>query len=208
MDGNCSARLTLVALCCASVLLAACSTGQPEANGGVVGLESTTSTVTTRTVIGQDRDPDDLPASSNDESLLVSTTNPGQNGTEKEGAPSTADQNTGSTPSTTTSTDKDATTMGSTTSGNATSVDQDDLVACANVERGYLLLLDGEPVQASPFLEKGASHSLSSLNPAYSNAAAILSDAVQLGNGAGDEVPQSADAFLMVCAADGFERLA
>lgn len=77
-----------------------------------------------------------------------------------------------------------------------------DLVACANVEAGYLFLLNGQFVEAEPVLSLGSNQSMESPNPRYVAAATSLSAAV------GSEQLDAADAFLALCEADGFERLA
>lgn len=77
-----------------------------------------------------------------------------------------------------------------------------DLVACANVEAGYLFLLNGQFVEAEPYLLLGSNQSMESPNPQYVEVAISLSTAVD------SEQLDVADAFLALCAADGFERLA
>ncbi len=200
MDGKRFGRL-LALVFCVGVVAAACSSSQDTAGDGVVGFERTTTASTNRIQIGQQTDEHDPPTSSNDESLIPPTTMlttadlPAEDDSPDE-------TDVGSTLVSTPS-EQVATSTTAPTSKTTEPVAQDDLVACAEVEVGYLFLLEGESVKAVPYLEQGASHSVHSVDSSYANAALALSEAIGTSN-----VTSNADAFLAVCAGDGFERLA
>ncbi len=204
MDGKRFGRL-LTLVFCVGVAAAACSSSQEAAVDGVVGFERTTTASTSRIQIGAQTDENDPPTSSNDESLIPPTT-----GSATADAPAASESSgetivgsaPGSTPSSTPR-EQFATSTTAPTSKTTEPVAQDDLVACAEVEVGYLFLLEGESVKAVPYLEQGASHSVHSVDSSYANAALALSEAIGTSS-----VTSNADAFLAVCAGDGFERLA
>ncbi len=200
MDGKLFGRLMALMLC-GGLVAAACSSSQATAGDGVVGFERTTTASTSRIQIGPQTDENDPPTSSNDESLIPPTT-----GSVKADAPvaseSSDDTRVGSTLASAPG-EQDATSTTAPTSKTTEPVAQDDLVACAEVEVGYLFLLEGESVKAVPYLEQGAGHSANSLDSSYADAARALAEAIGTSS-----VSTNADAFLAVCAGDGFERLA
>ncbi len=172
----------------AGALVTGCGRDQNTAQDGLVRVDPSTTATTSRIVPAEVGQNSDLPVSSDEASAVAGENLDGEN------------QRVTTLAEVVVTTNQVATSSTSTTSK---LVDGNDLVACANVETGYLFLLDGRVVQANPYLETGSSQASQSGNPAYVKAALSLSQAASQA-----DVQARADEFMSLCESDGYERLA